>query len=111
MNALNPRPRLLLTALALAVATTTALPAPAAERLDSILAELDMDALIASDPSLLTPVMDLAVRHRTDREVSRRPERGVKQQRRDRRIEPVNRRKAGEERVTHRLRHQHHRRG
>jgi hypothetical protein len=44
------------------------LPAPAAERLGGILAGLDIDTLIASDPSLLTPVMDLAVRHRTDRE-------------------------------------------
>jgi hypothetical protein len=43
-------------------------PAPAAERLDGILAGLDMDAMLASVPLLLIPLMDLAVRHRSDRE-------------------------------------------
>jgi hypothetical protein len=44
------------------------LPAPAAERLDGIFAGLDMDAVIASAPWLLIPLMDLAVRHRCHRE-------------------------------------------
>jgi hypothetical protein len=44
------------------------LPGPAAERLDRILSRMDLDALIASDHLLLTPVMEIAVRHRSDRQ-------------------------------------------
>jgi hypothetical protein len=49
--------------------------------------------------------------HRADREMSRRPEHGVEQERRNRRVKPVNRWKTCEERVAHRLWHQHHRGG
>lgn len=44
------------------------LPSATAERLDAILGRLDFDALIASDHLLLIPLMDLAVRHRSDHE-------------------------------------------
>ncbi len=44
------------------------LPNPTAERLDEILRRLNIDALIESDHLLLIPLMELSVRHRSDRE-------------------------------------------
>ena len=44
------------------------LPSPTAERLDGILSRVHVDALIASDHLLLIPLMELAVRHRSDRQ-------------------------------------------
>ena len=43
------------------------LPSATAARLNGILSGSDIDALIASDHSLLIPLMDLAVRHCSDR--------------------------------------------
>ena len=42
------------------------LPVADGQRLDAILAGLDIEALVASDPLLLRPLMDLSVRHRSD---------------------------------------------
>jgi hypothetical protein len=44
------------------------LPSPTAERLDGILSRVHVDALVESDHRLLIPVMELAVRHRSDRQ-------------------------------------------